>query len=476
MKAPPADGPLCPFRCDCHARCTGVATEEIEGWATLHVDASGEKRSFHALTPVVSTPNCLDCFEDMEIVAIQYGEVANMTRERVAGKVVLVGLGDGEVSKEAAVNYAHAAGAIAVIAYNERIADMFPLMERQLFAVSPVMVMIRQDDGRWLAQQAKKGVALRCSSIKDLSVEEEKACRRRQQQKQRIPEASVWLHMSGFELQPVTGSMMLWDITGGNDLREFTPETLWGHWVRRREEWLPRVKLARILGCGVDKVASFVPNSRASQLLGYTTMMSMNAGNHELAWLRFEPCDQHSGRVGVYGELRPTATPDSKPSRQIGEVPGPNGQKHRLTQADVVRALKYFQAKVIAGPNFLRFGTRLVPSYATFAYCFSGEACRLPPADAAKFIKLFTACRGPVAQRCRESWQQGDRTWNITDTRNWRGELQEQGRMLWEGRAELEIEKAKARAASEADHWLDAFLASVLPSAMACGCLSRGSD
>eukprot|EP00929_Paragymnodinium_shiwhaense_P114875 TRINITY_DN83426_c0_g1_i1.p1 TRINITY_DN83426_c0_g1~~TRINITY_DN83426_c0_g1_i1.p1 ORF type:complete len:624 (+),score=129.94 TRINITY_DN83426_c0_g1_i1:65-1936(+) len=439
-RRPPADST--PFRCRCHARCTAVASDHLDGWAELSVDAGGKRRKFHALTPVVVQEGSLAAFSNAEIVSLAFGDAGKMTAAQVSGKVALVGLGDGEVSKETIVNQAHKAGAIAVIAYNERMPEMFPLVERQILGVSPVLVMIRQEDGRSLAAQAKQGQRLRCIGVWDASAEEEADLRAAQEAQLRdAPTSAVWLHMRGLLLQPASGSQELWEATGRSDIRAFTPEKLWDTWLKNKADWVNRFKLARIFGSGLDKVGTFVPKSRAEQVLGQAMMMSMALGDHQLAWLRFQPHGKKA--IGVYGSMRPLNRGGSS-ELQCGSLGGDS----TISEADVNRALRYMQIKIAANPNFKRFGGSVIASLHAWMWCFTGEASGLPPADAKRFTKLFTACNGPAPATSGLPWQRNDRTWNVTDSRTWTGELIEQGRMLWEG-SDQEMENGNGQTPSQ---------------------------
>jgi len=250
----------------------------------------------------------------------------------------------------------------------------------------------------------------------------------------------MWLHISGLSLRPAAGNNVLWDATGGADLRNFTPEHVYDAWIRNKSEWLQKYKLARIFGSGLDQVAKFAPRQRAEQLLGLAMMMSMGMVDQEIAWLRFQRMGtdgKHS--VGVYGGLR-TIEGSAEDGQTLGNLGGRSGIGDSLTRGDLHRGLVYLQSKIMANAMLKRFGPRMMSSLVAFEWCFTAEASGLPPADARKLIKLFSAYTGTPATPSGTAWQRGDRTWNMLDTRNWRGELQEQGRLLWEGRWD---EKAK---------------------------------
>eukprot|EP00928_Gymnodinium_smaydae_P014567 TRINITY_DN15359_c0_g1_i1.p1 TRINITY_DN15359_c0_g1~~TRINITY_DN15359_c0_g1_i1.p1 ORF type:complete len:614 (-),score=95.13 TRINITY_DN15359_c0_g1_i1:69-1910(-) len=447
----------CPFRCKCHARCTsGTTNTNLDGWGELEVSVDGTKRSISAMTPVVTREGVLDGFKGAPMIAIAFGKAkAEITRATAQGKVVIVGLGDGEASKEEVVGYAQAAGASGVVCFLDRIPDPYPDMERQLMAVAPGLVMVRQEEGRALAKSVRAGQEVISLKVCELSDEEEAELRRKQDEARALPHsAAVWLRIEGLVMRPVDGHMLLWDETGRKDITSFTPERLWDRWVARRDAWLPNYKVCRIIGSGINKVAKFVPSSRAPLMLGCTTMSLLGMSDQEMTWLRFEPKD---GGVSVCGEMREIVDPHAEAVGTLG------GQK--LFMHELARATRHFQIKVMANPNLIRFGYRLMPSYCHFAWCFSCEASGLPPADAAVFIKLFTPCKGPVCDPCGPAWQQADRTWQITDVRNWRGELQTQGRMLWESTGtEPEPEPdARGVAASRAQRAKQSAWSSCLP-------------
>lgn len=443
LRPPPQ---ACPFRCACHARCVGVAPGELQGWGELTLDVGDERVQLQAMTPVVvNEESDLSALGDVEVAVFDLaaalraaaggddsghgpvclGARAFATIERVRGRVALTQYGGRLPSKQKIINAAHAAGAVAVIGYH--VSDRGqPSLERALFTEPLPMVVVPREDGLKLAAALQRRCKVICRGIRNASLDNDRARRRRLADKRRCPHEEVWLHINGLVGRPLDGDSLLWEAVGQDPTR-FAPEDLWGAWQRSKHNWLLGYKWARMIE-SLSAMARFFPQAQVHKGLGNILTDFMLVCDHDITWLRFQPFPDlpdnpaktyGTSGIGVYGGLRPcvdTAT---------GE------------QLDRARAHCYHGSLICHAPGGIPTGKRVSPSTTAFLQCFRGEAAGVPPADFAVLLKVFTACTGPVAVPSGRPWQRMDRTWHITDSRNALGRIvAKQGRLLWESEVE----------------------------------------
>lgn len=407
-RGPPATA--CPYRCTCHLRCFGPLSGDPKlPWAELSIQfASGTQKIYAAACQAV--PVELSGVVGARVV---YAPKNNIGGLDLKGAAVIFMERDkpDTVSDGALVRAAKAAGACCVIkAANPYDPKVFRLPD----PMEIPLINILDKDGRDLIE------ALASQSVAHIARLDERD-QRATLQAERWGEDMVSLYCDGLYLRtldwddPLIAQVMGISTTIAEEPLIY--EDYFGLFKSDTVRFSPmRSKLRRTIeSCSTPLRRVGVGNN--PYMMG--KVLGVGGQHCQLAvdYVRFMLPQKSKGVTCVM-----LLSPVDIDGAEQGKFP-----PTEAVQAQVAHEAAFLELQ----PSFRRLLAFAAPSLLSFLECTNGEYLGWK-ADAAKIVKLFSACSGPVGPMPAEEWQRCDPTWRIVDEKNALGmATRTQGRVLW---------------------------------------------